>query len=96
VFLKCFKNDLFSFVFSVKSKQSIISRDGKAGRAVRAGPWPAGKNMGRTNHFIPLTRISPPRITRSLRGPVAGRAGPLTRKQTKKLIGTGSRASWAT
>jgi len=55
-----------------------VNRDGKAGRAVRAGPRPAAKNAGRTDLFNPLTCISP-QPARVSSG--AGRAGPLTRKK---------------
>jgi len=42
---------------------------------MRAGLRPAVKNAGWVDVFNPLTRISPPRITRSPRGPTAGRGG---------------------
>jgi len=45
------------------------------GQAVRAGPRPAEKNVGRVAYFNPLTHLGPPCITRSPRGPSAGGAG---------------------
>ena len=40
--------------------QVVKTMDGRAGRAMRAGPLV--KNAGRTDLFNPLTRISPPHI----------------------------------
>ena len=65
----------------------LNNRDGKAGRAVRAGPQV--KNAGRDDLFNPLTRISP-QPARASCG--AGRAGPQTRKK-KILTLSSSRAT---
>jgi len=62
--------------FLIKLPENTI-RDGKAGRAVRAGPWIASKKRGGGLTFS--TCISPPRE------PAVGRAGPQARKKKMTL-----------
>jgi len=72
------------------NKYNIIGQE--VGMAKRGGPCgsargPQVKNAGRVDLFNPLTRISPPRISRqpARASSGAGRADPQTRK---KKIGT--------